>query len=108
MASAEGGWIDGWSTHYGEAYNGRPLGCGTGDYASDNAAIVAVAYPARDADWSCGTVFEVCGPGGCLLATRHDACPGCGPNHLDLSEAGSLAVCGQVASCAIRFRVVTP
>lgn len=100
-----GEWIDGWSTHYGESYNGGTLGCGTGYYSSNNPDIVAVS-PYRYQEWPCGTVFEICGEGGCIFATRHDACPGCGANHLDLSESGSQAVCGYIASCKIRFKIV--
>lgn len=100
------GWIEGIATHYGESYNGSNLGCGTGTYSSSNPDIVAVS-PARYGEWPCGTVFEVCGAGGCIRATRHDACPGCSANHLDLSEAGIQAACGIIATCEIRFRVVT-
>jgi hypothetical protein len=102
---ADGEWIEGKATHYGESYNGRPLGCGTGDYHSTNERIVAVS-PLRYADWPCGTVFEVCGAAGCIEAVRHDACPGCSANHIDLSEAGIEAACGVIATCEIRFRVV--
>lgn len=42
-----------------------------------------------------------------MVAQRHDACPGCLANHLDLSEAGSQTVCGIIASCRITFRVIT-
>lgn len=102
---ADGEWIEGKATHYGESYNGSPLGCGTGDYRSDNPRIVAVS-PARYAEWPCGTQFEICGDAGCISAERHDACPGCGADHLDLSESGIAAICGEVGTCAIRFRVV--
>lgn len=102
---AEGVWIDGKATHYGEAYNGATLGCGTGTYSSSNVSIVAVS-PSRYADWPCGTVFEVCGASGCIHGTRHDACPGCTSNHLDLSEAGITAVCGGLGTCQIHFRVL--
>ena len=99
------GWIEGRATHYGESYNGLPLGCGTGDYRSENPRIVAVS-PARYVEWPCGTRFEICGDRGCIEGERHDACPGCGRDHLDLSEAGIAAVCGEVGTCAIRFRIV--
>lgn len=109
------GWVDGKATHYGHGYEtgescGHPgtpcdLGCGSGTYSSSNTSIVAVS-PTRYADWPCGTVFEVCGVSGCIFGTRHDACPGCAANHLDLSEAGITAVCGQLGTCTIRFRII--
>jgi expansin (peptidoglycan-binding protein) len=85
--------IRGWATHYGESYQGGVLGCGTGYYKTDNPEIIAVG-PSRYAEWPCGTRLRVCGPAGCITATRHDACPGCSPNVLDLSEAGNKLVCG--------------
>lgn len=85
--------IRGWATHYGEAYQGGVLGCGTGYYDTDNPDIVAVG-PGRYTEWPCGTKLRVCGPAGCIVVTRHDACPGCSPNVLDLSEAGNRRVCG--------------
>ena len=84
---------DAWVTHYGASFNGQALGCDATPYASDNASIVAVG-PARDAEWPCGTIMRVCGPGGCIVAQRVDGCPGCGPYHIDLSEEGLLLVCG--------------
>ena len=37
----------------------------------------------------CGTLLA-----GCVVVERQDACPGCGPNVLDLSEAGNELICG--------------
>jgi expansin (peptidoglycan-binding protein) len=85
--------IRGWATHYGEAYQGGVLGCGTGYYDTNNPDIAAVG-PGRYTEWPCGTKLRVCGPAGCIVVTRHDACPGCSPNVLDLSEAGNRQVCG--------------
>lgn len=85
--------VRGWATHYGESYHGGVLGCGSGFYDTENADIVAVG-PSRYAEWPCGTKLRVCGPAGCATVTRHDACPGCGPTVLDLSEAGNRLVCG--------------
>jgi hypothetical protein len=84
---------DAWVTHYGESFNGQSLGCDGTPYSSDDASIVAVGA-SRDAEWPCGTVLRICGPGGCLVARRSDGCPGCGPYHVDLSEKGLLLVCG--------------
>jgi hypothetical protein len=82
-----------WVTHYGERFNGRTLGCETGTYSSDDASIVAVSYE-RNKEWGCGTILKICGPGGCLVAERVDTCPGCGADHVDLSEQGLEVVCG--------------
>lgn len=82
-----------WVTHYGESFNGQQLGCDTGPYSSEDASIVAVG-PSRYSEWPCGTLLRVCGPGSCIVAQRVDGCPGCGPNHIDLSEQGLSLVCG--------------
>jgi hypothetical protein len=83
----------GWATHYGESFTGGVLACGTGYYQPTNATILAVG-PSRNGDWPCGAMLHVCGPAGCTTVTRQDSCPGCGPNVLDLSEAGNELVCG--------------
>ena len=80
-------------THYGVSYAGNSLGCGGATYASDDASIVAVG-PGRNADWPCGTLLLICGPGGCIVGERQDGCPGCDNFHIDLSEEGLLLVCG--------------
>jgi hypothetical protein len=89
LNAVEGAYV----THYGQSFNGQALGCKTGAYSSDDAGIVAVG-PERDAEWPCGTILRICGPGGCLVAAREDGCPGCGPDHVDLSEEGLYLVCG--------------
>ncbi len=98
--------IAGYATHYGESYNGSPLGCGFGPYSSANPTIVAVG-PARAGSMPCGTSIQVCGPAGCIVAMRQDSCPGCSAYVLDLSEAGNAAVCGAPAhTCDITFRAL--
>lgn len=95
--------IDGTATHYGAAYNGSPMGCG-GRYSSDDVSIVAVG-PSRYAAWPCGTQLVIDGPEGSIVVTRQDSCPGCAPNMVDLSEAGSVAVCGAPAhTCRVEIR----
>jgi hypothetical protein len=88
-----GGLDEAWITHYGESFNGQAMGCDGTPYSSADASIAAVA-PSRNADWPCGTLLRICGSGGCTLVQRSDGCPGCGPNHVDLSEQGLRLVCG--------------
>ena len=99
--------LSGRATHYGESYNGQPLGCGTGDYSSLDATIVAVGY-ANFGRFPCGSPILVCGAGGCINATRQDACPGCDAAGVlvDLSEAALDAVCGAEgsSSCQVEIR----
>ncbi len=83
-------------THYGVSYNGNPMGCSGELYSSENETIIAVG-PADYGEWPCGTNLRVCGPTGCVVGFRQDSCPGCGENHLDLSEAGINTVCGDQA-----------
>lgn len=97
--------FDGWVTHYGESFNGQSMGCG-GTYRSEDPGIVAVAYPGRNTEWPCGTVFRIIGPAGVLVAPRTDSCPGCGLSQFDLSEAGSAIVCGRVGNCNVRIEVL--
>jgi expansin (peptidoglycan-binding protein) len=99
---------DGVVTHYGVTYNGYTMGCGPNPetYTSDNPTIIAVS-PADAGNWPCGTSLRVCGPSGCIIGVRVDACPGCGPYHLDLSEAGIDKVCGdQGAVCKVTIEKV--
>jgi hypothetical protein len=94
------------ATHYGVAYNGRTLGCGTGYYTSDNISILAVG-PSRNSEWPCGTLLQICGPLACNLVTRHDACPGCSRNVVDLSEAGLDLLCGyQTSTCRVTIQKI--
>ena len=85
--------IEGIATHYGVSYHGQRMGCYGDRYDSYDPTIVAVS-PARYAEWPCGSNLLVTGPEGSIMVTRQDACPGCSPNMIDLSEAGSIAVCG--------------
>lgn len=92
------------ATRYGVQYEGQPLGCPGGFipagrpdllYHSDDAAIMA-APPSREGDMPCGIVFRITNPrnGAQLVVYRVDSCPGCGHNHVDLSEAGMSVLCG--------------
>jgi len=92
------------ATHYGESYNGSPLGCsGYGVYSSSDTTIAAVGYP-YTAAWPCGTVLVLEGPAGTLTVVRQDTCPGCGAGLIDLSESGIIQVCGSLGSCTVRVR----
>ncbi len=81
-------------------YNGSNLGCGTGYYDSNNTTIIAVG-PDHYPDMPCGTRIRVCGAAGCIDGIRQDACPGCGINHIDLSEMGLITVCGSLGTCQV-------
>jgi len=51
--------------------------------------------------------LRVCGPAGCIVGLRQDGCPGCGVNHLDLSESGIAIVCGPGAGrCRVEIEVL--
>lgn len=99
------------ATHYGESYNGGPLGCGSrvwGYYSSGDPTIAAVS-PSAYGRWPCGTRLRVSGPVGSIEVIRKDACPGCDkhgwPEMIDLSEAGHAAVCG-IGTCVVTVEVV--
>ncbi len=98
--------ISGWATHYGVSYQD---GCSVMVPATTrptNPDIVAVG-PSRYEEWPCGTKLRVCGPAGCLTATRHDACPGCSAKVLDLSEGGKELVCGiPPHTCRVTIQVI--
>lgn len=94
------------ATHYGESYNGSPLGCsGHGYYSSYNDSIAAVG-PANYAQYPCGTPIQVCGPNACHTVVRRDSCPGCAANMVDLSEAAIEIVCGGRFTCRVTFNKV--
>jgi hypothetical protein len=102
---AAGALISGHATSYGASYNGHSMGCG-GVYSSNDITILAVS-PARYREWPCGTRVQVCGPAGCIVVTRQDACPGCYANLVDLSEAGNAAVCGSPPhTCRVTLQLV--
>jgi hypothetical protein len=97
-----------WITHYGERFNDRLLGCyNYGHYSSADPTIVAV-NPTLYETLPCGTLLEICGPGGCMVAARKDSCPECRPDGFDLSEAGFKAVCGDADGvCTASVKVLT-
>jgi hypothetical protein len=105
-----------WATHYGGGsawgdainYNGGVLGCGLygdedGDnlYSSWDPTIAAVGY---GSPWGCGSELLVCGPAGCQAVIVQDACPGCGADVIDLSEAAHERVCG-AGTCEVTVEV---
>lgn len=98
------GALQGSATHYGaELYQGRTMACG-GTYETSDATIVAVG---ADLGLSapCGTAIRVCGAAGCVDGTRVDTCGGCRGAHVDLSEAGMLAVCGAFGRCDVTVAI---
>ena len=105
IAAVLGAPITARATYYHPSLAGGPLGCGYGPYWPSDPTVVAVS-PARYREWPCGTEFQISGPAGTIRATRKDACPGCGANHVDLSSAGSTAVCGRPVTCTVELRVL--
>lgn len=95
------------ATFYHPSLAGGPLGCGYGPYRPSDPTVVAVS-PARYREWPCGTEFQITGPAGSMRAMRKDACPGCSANHVDLSSAGSTAVCGRPVTCTVQVRRILP
>lgn len=83
------------ATRYGESYDGQATGCG-GVYRSSDPSILAAPWPVRDREWRCGQRLRITNPdnGRWLNVVRVDSCPGCGRNHVDLSEAGLAHLCG--------------
>lgn len=82
------------------------MGCTGKLYSSDDNTILAVS-PARYQQWPCGTQLIITGPANPLdplVVVRQDACPGCHPNTVDLSEAGVLIVCGGIHSCQVTIQ----
>ena len=92
------GCVAGTATHYGTSYQGGPLSCDTGYYDTDDPGIVAVGW---ESPYECGDKLIITGAAGTITATVQDRCGGCGPYHLDLSEAGQLATCGFLGVCDI-------
>jgi len=92
------GCVAGTATHYGTNYQGGALSCDTGYYDTNDKTIVAVGY---ESPWKCGDELVITGAAGTIFATVQDRCAGCGPYHLDLSEAGQLATCGFLGVCDI-------
>jgi hypothetical protein len=80
------------------------MGCG-GVYDTNDTSIVAVG-PSYYAAWPCGTPLVVCGAGGCIAGRRVDSCPGCVGRWVDLSEAGIIAVCGQLGRCEVTVKEI--
>jgi hypothetical protein len=97
---------EGYATHYGEQFNGSPLGCSGLPYSSYDETIIAVSIHSQWA-WPCGTMMRVCGWAGCIIGYRQDTCPGCGAAHIDLSEAGIARTCGEGShGCYVTFDAV--
>lgn len=99
-------YTEGVATYYD--LEGSPMGClPLNPYRGADSTIVAIG-PERYKEWPCGTRFEICGPASCAVVSRQDSCPGCWPNHFDLSVAASRIVCGVPSTCDVRYRVLPP
>lgn len=74
-------------TWYGEALRGGPLYCGSdiyGRFDPDDLTTVAVGAGGPP----CGSRLQLCSESACIITIVKDRCGGCGPGHLDLSQAG--------------------
>ena len=99
------------ATHYGESYNGSPMGCispnGSRQYYDSNNPTILAVGPTRYAEWPCGTQLLITGPAGTIQVTRTDSCPGCSHNVIDLSELGNELVCGSPPhTCRVTIQVM--
>lgn len=92
------------ATYLHPSLHGNRAGCPGHTYNRHDPTYLA-APPARYATWPCGTLLLIEGPVGSILATRQDSCPGCGSNHVDLSEAGFQEVCGPLSLGRCRVTV---
>lgn len=93
------------ATYYHPSLTGNNLGCTQphgGKYWPWDDSIAAIG-PSNYANYPCGTRIIVHGPAGSHIVTRRDSCPGCGHNHIDLSEAAIQLVCGGTYSCKVSF-----
>lgn len=95
------------ATHYGYSYHGQRMGCANaGSYSSYDPTILAVG-PSRYAEIPCGTQVQITGPAGTIITTRQDSCPGCSRNMIDLSEQGSIEVCGgRPHTCRVTMEIL--
>lgn len=92
------------ATYYHPSLQGGVMMCG-GTYDQWDPTVVATAV-ANDWRWPCGTTFRISGPAGSIVAVRQDGCGGCGANHVDLSTAANLAVCGGPSTCTASLEVI--
>jgi hypothetical protein len=104
--------VDVWATHYGESYEGQRFGCpgitlpagSDAFYHSADPNILAVSVDQNE-EWRCGDKFEICGLTRCIRVYRVDSC-NCAPRVINLSEAGSLRVCGVIATCTVTIKEI--
>jgi len=73
-------------TYYGADFQGGPLGCGSdifGTYDLNDPTTIASGAGGPP----CGTRLRLCSETACQNVVVKDMCGGCGPMHLDLSQA---------------------
>lgn len=74
-------------TYYGEALRDRPLYCGSNIYGLFDPSDPTTAAMGANGP-PCGSRLQLCSESACIVVVIKDKCPGCGPDHLDLSQAG--------------------
>lgn len=93
-------------TYYGVDFQGGPLGCGSdvfGTYDRNDPTTIA----SGDGGPPCGMHLHLCSPTACQDVVVKDMCGGCGPMHLDLSEA-AWNVLGQPDTVQASIQTVEP
>jgi hypothetical protein len=93
----------GTASYYARSFEGGRTACG-GVFRHSDPSVAAVSV-SRSAVWPCGTRLTLSGPAGVLMVVRSDSCGGCGPNDVDLSEAGFVRVCGSLAVGRCRIEI---
>lgn len=95
--------IQGWATYYHPSLAGNRMGCMNAGWYNPSDPSVAAVGRGFVLGYACGQPITIVGPAGVLTVTQTDTCGGCGPTHIDLSEAGIVAVCGGKHSCSIQL-----
>ena len=90
-------------TYYHDSLHGLPMACFLySPYRREDITVLAIGTYHYE-QWPCGTKLRITGPPGTISVVRSDSCPGCGKHYLDLSEAGMVAVCGELGKCRVKI-----